>query len=189
MEKEEVFSEKVLADARTLLERAIQSLHSKNIFALEKISNETIHNASIYQDTVSLNVAVLVFSIFKLEEKTQISGTPLPVNSFVDKLTKLHDLIYTGRIRVFEDTAKSFMHELDTLGKKINQYNLVNRSEIKKGGKLYDHGISAAQAASALNISQWEMYEYIGKTKLNDYPEDADKRVKQRLKYTRELFS
>jgi hypothetical protein len=188
--KEEVkISENVLTDARLLLEKAIQSLQVKNILDLERISNETIHNASIYQDSVSINVAVITFSIFKLEEKASTSGTPLPIDKFIERLTELHELIHTGRIRIFNEKAKELMHELDQVGRKINQFNIIDRSGIKKGGKIYDHGISVAQAASALNLSQWEMYNYIGRTKLNDYPEDLDKRVKHRIDYTRGLFS
>lgn len=189
MENDELkINESVLLDGRLLLERAIHAIRNKNTLELEKISNETIHNASIYQDTISLDLAVLVLSIYKLEVISIDTGIQLPQSTFVEKLEKLHELIYSGKIRVFNDTARSFMQELEIIGKKMNQPNIIDRSEVKKVCKLYDHGLSMAQAASTLGVSQWALCNYIGRTKLNDYPEDVDKRVKQRVEYTRKLF-
>ena len=182
-------SECVLKDAATLLERAIQAVHTKNISDIERISNETIHNASIYQDPVSIHVAVLTFSIFKLEQKADVKSLKLDLDIFAKDLTMLHDLVLRGKIKVFEEKAKKIFHDIEQMGRKVHQFNLIDRSGVKKGGKLYDHGISVAQAASALQVSQWELYSYIGRSHMNDYPEDVDKRVAQRLAYTRKLFN
>ena len=65
--------------------------------------------------------------------------------------------------------------------------DVMSEAQIRKGSKMYDHGISLGQAANVLNISQWELMQYLGATKGADSPYDKSN-VVEKLKYARGLF-
>jgi len=81
------------------------------------------------------------------------------------------------------------MDVISNFDSKLNLYiqKVIDEAEIKKGSKLYEHGISLAQTADLLGVSQWELMKYIGQTKIADKFVD-EVNVKDRLAHTRRLF-
>ena len=73
---------------------------------------------------------------------------------------------------------------------KLQKYirRVVNDAQIKKGFKIYEHGISLGKTAELLGISQWELMKYIGGVKLSDTVKDKIQ-LQHRLNYARELFN
>jgi len=71
---------------------------------------------------------------------------------------------------------------------KLKMYieEVIRQAEIKKGTKLYDHGISLGQAANVLGISQWELMNYVGKTQISDHGQSTN--IVKKIKFTRGLF-
>jgi hypothetical protein len=187
--KKGVHSEVVIDDALVMLERSIRAIKTNNLIDLGRISNETIHNASIFQDDISKTLAILVLSIYKLEQTSMVQGVDLNLRSFAADLAEIHKNLQDAHAHKCVGCFEKIRLKIKKLGQKVFRQNIVNRAEVKKGGKIYDHGISLAQAAEVMGISQWELYDYIGKSKLNDYPEDLDTRVKTRVAYTRSLFT
>jgi len=181
-------SKQVLNDSLNVLSKAIRSIKTNHLLDLETISNQLIHSSTLTEDPITPIISKLIYSIFKLERHSVIKSVPLPLNEIANKLISLHDELGVGKIKVFLEEAKIVSKYLENLGKDIHLYNVFERAGVKKGGKLYDHGLSVARSAERMNVSQWELYPYLGKTKLNDYPEDVDKRVKYRLNYARSLF-
>ena len=92
-----------------------------------------------------------------------------------------------------KDKCDDFLHICfpysDKFVSHVKQYidEFINQAEIKKGTKIYDHGVSLGQAANILGISQWELMNYVGKTRFGepiyDRPDTIDK-----IKFTRGLF-
>lgn len=184
----ENISEEVLKDSLLVLEKAIRAINKNDLVDLEMISNQVIHNATTSQDILSTTISKILYGIFKLERESTHKNIPLPLKDFNDMLIKLHDLIGLGKIHDFALESEKVMIHIEKLGHDINLENVIDRAGVKKGSKIYDHGISIAQAADTMKVSPWELYPYVGKSKLNDYPYDIDKRVKNRLAYTRGLF-
>jgi hypothetical protein len=185
---EKNISEETLKDALIVLEKAIKSIKIKDINNLELLSNQTIHNATTEQDILSITIPKILYGIFKISRHSMLKNIPFPYDKIMDELITLHDLIGLGQISKFKRTSAVLMSDLRKIGQDIHLDNVIDRAGIKKGSKIYDHGVSIAIAANTMNVSQWELYPYIGKSKLNDYPQDIDKRVKQRLAYTRSIF-
>ncbi len=69
----------------------------------------------------------------------------------------------------------------------LQHIEVIESSQVKKGTKIYDHGISLERAASILGISQWELSSYIGNTIIDKYLEEGVPLVR-RMKHARELF-
>ena len=70
---------------------------------------------------------------------------------------------------------------------KLYVQEVINQAQIKKGSKLCEHGLSCSKSAEILGISQWELMNYIGKTKLSEEEHDIVD-LRTRIDYARGLF-
>ena len=65
---------------------------------------------------------------------------------------------------------------------------MFRRARINKASRIYEHGISLAQTAELLGITQWELMKYLGQTKIADKFDDEIK-VIDRLEHARKMFN
>lgn len=158
----------------------------KDIIEVRELSNHTIHNASVFQDEDSISIAILTYSLSKIIERKQ---GELNYNNIVTLLKDAIDYLTKNNIDGYRETIRKMFNFISTIDTKLKLYieEVINQAQIKKGGKLYAHGISIARAAEILGISQWELMNYIGKTKIVDRFEE-ELNVKNRLSFARGLF-
>jgi len=159
----------------------------KDIAEIKELSNHTIHNASIFQDEDSISIAILIYSLSKIIERKQ---GELNYNNILNLLKGAYDFLNKNNIDNYRKTIRKLFSFISTVDTKLKLYieEVINQAQIKKGSKLYEHGISLARAAEILGISQWELMFYIGKTKITDAYEVELISLKDRLKYARSLF-
>lgn len=149
---------------------------------LRELSNRTIHDASIYQDNDSISIAVLVYALSKLIARhNKMDGEA--VKWLEVALRALED----NKIDKYRQHIKKLFHWVESQDSRFTTYvtEVVTQSKLKKGGKLFDHGVSIAQAGQILNLSQWDLTGYIGHTK---YSDETIGSVRERLAYARKLF-
>jgi len=65
--------------------------------------------------------------------------------------------------------------------------DVIEQANVKKGSKLYEHGISIGRAAEILGISEWELMEYIGKTTIADFKKEKID-ILERMEFAGSLF-
>jgi len=65
---------------------------------------------------------------------------------------------------------------------------ILKKSSINRANKLYEHGISLGQTAKLLGLTQWEISEYAGQSKTDEYVSSLLS-AKQRAKMAMEFFS
>ncbi|MEK6875820.1 MAG: hypothetical protein AABX63_00295, partial [Nanoarchaeota archaeon] len=176
-------------DALQIISRVIEILETKeekDTVELKDLSNNTIHNASVFQDECSVSIAVLIYALSKIIERN-----PEFNYSGVFKLLKeARDKLENNKEDEFHITIKKLFSEISKLDNKIKLYaqEVINQAQIKKGSKLCEHGLSCAKASQILGISQWELMNYIGKTNLaENVPGIVD--AGARLKFARSLFA
>src|SRR3989338_3046342 len=66
--------ETVRKDALSTIDRVIEILRVKewnDIPELKDLSNQTIHNASVFQDECSVSIAIVVYALYKIIERHQ----------------------------------------------------------------------------------------------------------------------
>ena len=181
-------NEIIRKDAISILSQLIETLRVKeetDVAEIRELSNHTIHNASVFQDECSVSIAILIYSLSKIIERKQWQ---LDYKLILSLLEDTKGFLENKNIQEYNKTIKklfSLISNIDT-GLKLYIEEVINQAQIKKGGKLYEHGISVARAAEVLGISQWELMNYIGKTKLTEEVEIVDLRT--RLKFARGLF-
>ena len=183
-----VMESAVRNDALQIINRVIEILETKeekDTMELKELSNNTIHNASVFQDECSVSIAVLIYALSKIIERN-----PEFNYSRVFKLLKeARYSLENDREDEFNIIIKKLFSEISKLDSKIRLYvqEVINQAQIKKGSKLCEHGLSCAKASQILGISQWELMNYIGKTNLAENVSDID--AKARLKFARSLFA
>jgi hypothetical protein len=177
--------DKIKKDIIKIIDSALISLKDKDSMNLGEISNNTIHNASIFQDQNSITIAVIMYALSKI-----INRMSKIEPNIINQLTSARDALQNDHFQRYEQMIKTIIDTISSFDEKLDLYiqKVINEAEIKKGSKLYEHGISLARTADLLGITQWELMKYVGHTKIADNFNDGID-VKDRLNYTRKLFN
>ncbi len=171
----------------SVLKKAQKYINKGDSNRLKKLSDATVHNAGIFQDMDSLSVAVVIYAISKLLERWGFES------EYADQARNLlgsaQFSLEQGNTAEFHDKMKKVSDFASSADKEFRIYieKVIDKAQIKKGSLLYEHGISAARVAELLNVGQWELMSYIGKTRIHDDAALAST-VEQRLKFARTLF-
>lgn len=151
---------------------------------LAKLSDRTVHDASIFQDEDSIGIAVVAYSLSKLYNRRE-SVAPEMIFMLKKAYNFLLDDDYEGYRRKVKEILKKISEEDKKLGLYIME--VINQAEVKKGSRIYEHGISLARTAELLGINQWELSSYLGNTTITD--EELERiPVKKRIEFTRKMF-
>lgn len=186
--------ESVKKDILKILEEGLKAISENNIFKLKELSDHTIHDAGIFQDRDSVTIAVLMYSIAKIYERPryrEYNDWNLFANSVVGKLRLAADYLAKNDFKGYEINVKEIFNVVDKLSSKLRDYakDVIERAKVSKGSRLHEHGLSLGRTAEILGISKWELSQYVGGTGIADVEENITKDIKQRLKFTRGLFT
>ena len=177
----------VKEDIISVLEQAVKIIREQRFSDLKELSNHTIHDASIFQDEDSISIAILIYAMSKTIERCCEKG--IPYEKIENLVAKAKDYLRAEREDDYRKTIKSLFEVINTIDDKLKLFveEVIKRARVKKGSKLYEHGISLSRTADLLGISQWELMSYIGKTQIVEFiPENIP--VKERLETARRLF-
>jgi hypothetical protein len=183
----------VKKDIISIITDAIRALKNKDVEVLTELSNHTIHDASIYQDEDSITIAVVVYAISKIVARNETN----PVKNFnsfsfstSDNLRNASSYLENDKTDAYRSSIKKIIKEISKIDSEVNVYitKVFEEANVKKGSKLYEHGISLEQVSELLGVSQWELMKYVGRTKIMDISKQVGD-VKQRLDFARKLFA
>jgi len=181
-------------DLISVLRDAIRAIKEGDIINLRDVSDHTLHDSSIFQDTHSTSIAVIIYSLSKIYQKNQYRLYK-NWNEFNKKCISLLgealSEIKKGNIKGYAFRIKEIYKLISSLETKFGMYitEVLNQSRIKKSSRIFEHGISAGRAAEMLGISTWDLMKYLGQTKIIDTRPMLTKSIKERLKYAREIFA
>jgi len=182
-------NDNVRKDILSLLNSVIEILESEeenDLIELSELSNHIIHSASIFQDEDSISAALMVYSIYKIfargEEKKKIYSKIMPIIKQAKSLLEKND--ENG----FREKIRSIFKLIFELDSQVSIYldELLDKARLKKGAKIYEHGISLARVAELVGISLWELSSYVGGTKITE--RNAAVGVEKRLGFARAIF-
>ena len=174
----------VKKDILNVLRQALEIIDSGEIYKLREISDHVIHNASIFQDKYSITIAVLIYSLSKIYRAGK-------VDSFVKLyIRKAITAMESGDLNLYEKSIKSLVSEISRKDKNTTSYveQVLERAQIKKASKMFEHGISLGQVAESLGISLWDIMDYVGKTRIIDEFEHKTN-IKEKIVFAREIFN
>lgn len=183
-----------LAHIEEVLRNVQQALVRADSMELQKLSDQTIHSASIHQHTDFLTIAVLVYSLHKLLEKRDRNRIK-NWDTFVKKFNaELQSAIQQLRKQDGEEFARHLEHAKDVLENISGPIkgmidDIIKKAEVNKATKVYEHGISLSRTAQLLNLTSWELVDYIGQKGSHESPFTASIDEKKRAKEALEFFS
>jgi hypothetical protein len=177
-------NQKIKDDLHNIISQAIKFLEARDSDALKEVSNYTIHNASVFQDKDSITIAVLLYAISKIADRSKSLDPEI-----ITELSAAKKCLEDENIFGYEKNLKRLLEIISGIDKKMDFYiqHIIDEAGIKKGSKLYAHGISVAQTAEVFGITQWELMKYIGQTNIaEEFVDEVE--IKERIKKARVLF-
>src|SRR3989338_1035637 len=182
-------NETVRKDILSLLDSVIGILESeeeKDLTQLSELSNHIIHSASIFQDEDSISTALLVYSIYKIftrgKSREKIYSEIVPI------VKQARSDLKTGKDENFRKRIRNIFRAIAGIDSQVSIYidELLDKARLKKGAKIYEHGISIARVSEIIGISLWELASYVGRTNLPEH--SAAVSAEKRLGFAREIF-
>lgn len=186
--------EQVKVNILRVLDRAIVAVKGNDAKELKDLSNETIHDATVYQDEYSIAVAVMFYVLSKIYERdihyNQFKGWKNFCTSCVIDLETARAKLKENDIQGFDSALKGYLEAMRKLDKKLVKYvqDVLYKARITKASRLYEHGLSIGRTAELLGVSKYELMDYIGRTYIADMKDNVTINIKERLKFARGLF-
>jgi hypothetical protein len=183
--------QEVKKDILDILSRAVEILRvreEKDVLELRELSDHTIHDASIYQDIDAVQIATLMYALYKvLERKMVLSDRQY--QKLYSTLQNAHEMMGRGRFKEYNRHIQEAFAIITDVDQKASQFmqEVIEKAKITKGSKLFHHGLSTKRAAEMMGVSEWQLLGYIGKTReYEETPRSVS--VKKRLQYAFEVF-
>ena len=182
----------VQRDIRAVLDGARGAIKGQRYSYLHGLSDHIIHSMSIYQQEEIVDTAIVIYTLDKIFEKEiylEHKDMPAFRKKVIDLLSQAKSAVYMEDLKVYRAQIKKILSLIKQFTGELQLYieDLLDFAKIKKGSRLYEHGISLGQAAEVLGISKWELMEYAGKTSI------SERRIptitpKKRLEFIKKLF-
>ena len=124
--------ETVKKDIISTLTRVISVLDSKKeegFMEIKELSNTTIHNSSIFQDEDSISVAVIIYAVSKVVERTGQVDKKLK-----EHIMEMRKFLVEGHLQNFHRAIRNTILHISKLDGKIKMYieQVMQQGRIKK---------------------------------------------------------
>lgn len=185
--------DRILKDILKVLRETKEALKGESYEKVENLSNHVIHNASIYQDELSLKTAVFVYSLGKILGLEKIR-TQEEFSSFMEEIGgKIDEVIRSLEAEDRQKVSrllKESIEEVSDLDESFGTHlkKIIIGSKIKKASKIYEHGISLGRVAEILGLSEFELMDYIGPTRVHDLSFFEVGELEEKYERAREVF-
>ena len=177
-----------------ILRKTVAAMKREDVIEMRRLSNRTIHSASIYYDTDNIAAAVMIYALSKLLEREKYQGYG-SWNQFIEKcimrLEEAIDAVEADDTEMFRHAVTGIKEEVNALSDHLKDYieDVFRKASVNKASRIYEHGISMQQTAEMLGISVFELAEYAGRTGIADVGLSITKDVKERVKIAEEILS
>lgn len=177
-----------------VLEQTKEAIESEDVLKLKELSNLTLHAASTAQDTGSVTIAVIVYALSKIIQRREI----FKIKNWKVFTKKIDGTIDLAIKALKEDKIDKYEKYMEHLRKTITSTNLnirhliqdvLRKASINKASRIYEHGISLGHTAQILGITEWELSEYAGQTRIPDVKFNVTISAEKRAKMAMEFFS
>ena len=176
-----------------LISKVLIALKQRNPGRLKRLSNYAIQESSVFQDQESINLRLITYALSKIMERHGVIEYPktwdLKFGRIDKNLRKMKQAIDKNDIKHYKNESKKAINLISKIDNKLALYleEIFEKSKIKKGSIIYEHGISTGRISELLGISKWELINYIGKTGVHDIREME--KARRRLLIARQTFN
>ena len=183
--------EQVKEDIIKVLEGAYDAIKQKLFANLHGLSDHIIHSMSILQDKDIVDVAVAIYALSKIYEKERhIKHKRIKAftREILNLLRKAVKALKADREKDYQKAIAKILADIQGLDRKINVYieDVLEFARVKKGSRIYEHGISLGQAAKAAGVTKWELMPVAGETITHE--RFIEPITKKRIELIKKLF-
>ncbi|MDP2750293.1 MAG: hypothetical protein Q8O89_05675 [Nanoarchaeota archaeon] len=187
----EIMKESVKVDILAILDKVLEIMEERDdrdVYEIKELSNHTIHSASIFQDSYSMSIAVLMYSLYKIIERKILDDKNY--RNIQDDLKHARTYLRQNDVHNYMISIGSILKSISGIDKRFKVFiqEVVEKAKINKGGKLYEHGLSISKAAELMGLSSWELASYVGKTAFDENYLPGKVTVKKRLSNAMDAF-
>jgi len=176
-----------------ILKEARKAISEDDASTIKKLSDQTIHTATISQDSDNIIIAVLVYSLAKIVEREHYREMP-GWNKFYSEFLKNWDLAISHlekkELEEYRDDVGKIRNAMNKISSNLGEYisDVFRKAKINKAFKIYEHGLSEEKTAHLLGISLWDLAGYIGQSTISEAKVNESLPVKKRIKIAEEIF-
>ena len=185
--------EKEIQHTIEVLQETKQALIAQNPLKLFELSSQKIHSAVCVQDIESVTLTIVTYTLGKfLERKSRLKLKNWDI--LIKKFNSIIDLAIDALQKNNQEAYRNYILKaklaLESISPSLKQYTkeVIRNACINKASDIYKHGISMEQTAKLLGITQWELAEYTGQTKMADVYYNRTLNEKSRIKMAMEFF-
>ncbi|MEK6885770.1 MAG: hypothetical protein AABX17_02285 [Nanoarchaeota archaeon] len=176
-----------------ILEKAKKAIKQEDVITIKDLSNRTVHASSVYQDPDNINIAVILYSLSKIIERThyrELEGWDKFEKIYTESIDNALVALKRKDIDAYRSQIERVRDGVDKLSGHLKEYieEVFRKASINKASRLYEHGVSQEVAAKILGISQWELNQYVGNTGIADVNLAYTLDIKQRVKNAQDIF-
>jgi hypothetical protein len=175
-----------------LLTEAKEAIVNNEPHKLKVLSDQTIHSATIYQDTDSILVAVIIYSLGKITEREGyrlMEGWDQFYKAFMTNIDEGIKALEKRDEEKFIACLGAIRNSIHSISGNLSNYikDVFYKAEINKAFKLYEHGLSAEKTADLLGVSLWDLAGYIGQSTVSESHLNESIPVKERVEKARQI--
>ena len=172
----------------------VSKLFANNrVFELRGISNRLIREAAIENNYGKAELAIIAYSLHKLETKEHIATNKKLINVRTKILVNLDESLQAIKNNDSVDffrQLKEVILDIEKIDLDLGHYaqGLYEKAKVKQASQAYSYGLSIPQAAALTGANKKELQAYIGFTKMHD-EEPEIKTIKIRVNELRGLLN
>ena len=177
-----------------ILISADEAVKMNDSIALKRLSNRTIHTASTAQDTDSILLAVIMYTLSKLIERSEFESKEIKHFCSVCSVNfgKAIESLKKGKAKDLSNALVGIQNSISKLSPDTKNYvqEVMHKARINKAVKIHEHGISLAKTAELLGVSQWELSSYASGKKDEEVEKEFGDSlgIKRRVKIVEGIF-
>ncbi len=176
-----------------ILEIAKKAIKEEDVITIKDISNRPLHSISIYQDPDNINIAIILYALSKIIERThyrELPGWEKFEKTYEEAINNALIALKRKDIAVYRSQIDGIKEGVDKLSGHLKDYieEIFRKASINKGSRIYEHGLSMEKAAKILGITLWELNGYVGQTGISEVNLTYTLDIKKRIKNAEEIF-
>jgi len=180
-------------EVMAVLQEAADAIKQKRYFDLHAISDHILHTIIIYQDKDIVDIAVAIYAVNKILEKEKYARHPKIkglVKIILDLLKETKTSLQKNDIDGFHENLKAILENIQNFSKSIKFYidDVLHFARIKKGTKLYEHGLSLGKAAELVGVAKWDLMPAIGETAIHEQLITSEQLNRKRAAFVGKMF-
>jgi len=176
-----------------ILEQAKKAIQKEEIVEIKDLSNQTIHTASIYQDPDNISLAVVLYALSKILERSNYRDYkewPKFQKFYEESIERAILALKRKDLDLYREQIDNIREYEKKLSGNFKEHleEVFRKAQINKASRLYEHGVSLEKTAKILGVTLWELNNYVGKTGIADVNLAYTMDIEDRIKIAQEIF-